>query len=386
MLYIYLSEVVTKKILITGGAGFIGSHLVDALLAKGHEIIVFDNLEPQVHGNQVNPPEYLAKNITFIKGDIRNHDDLHNAIKDCEVVYHLAARVGVTQSMYQIADFVDVNSRGTAILLDLLVNTEHRVKKLVVASTMSTYGEGAYQCQDCGSIEPNVRMQAPKPGEDWELHCPICGKIALPIPTPETKKQECTTIYALSKKETEELSLMVGKTYGLDTTALRFFGTYGTRQALSNPYTGVCAIFSTSLLAGNSPMLYEDGLQSRDLIYVKDICQALMLSMEKPEAKNEVFNVGTGVPITIKQVAEVLAKNINPAIAPNITYQFRAGDVRHTTADITKISSKLGYKPKYTFETGIKELLEWIKTQPKISFASDKAQQAKEELAKKGLI
>jgi len=374
----------TQKVLVIGGAGFIGSHLVDSLLALNHEIIVYDNLDPQVHGERSEPPDYLAKNIKFIKNDIRNKKMLYEVLKDVDIVYHLAASVGIGQSMYQIEDFVDVNTLGTAKLLDLLVNNENGVKKLIVASSNSTYGEGRYLCESCNKVNPKLRgIEQLKKG-DWQLNCPICNKKLKPIGTDEDKPQECTSIYALTKKEQEKMCLMIGETYGINTTALRFFNVYGSRQALSNPYTGVCAIFSSNLLCGNSPIIYEDGNQTRDFIHVKDICQALILSLNKKEAKNEAFNVGTGVPTKIKTIAEILAKNINDKIKPTITNKFRLGDIRHCYADISKIESKLGFKPFYQIEDGMRELIEWVKLQQ--GKIVDKSSRANEELKEKGLL
>ncbi|MFX1593133.1 MAG: GDP-mannose 4,6-dehydratase [Promethearchaeota archaeon] len=373
-----------KNILVIGGAGFIGSHLIDELLNLNHNIIVYDVLEPQVHGNISNPPNYLAKNIKFIKKDIRNQEALLESLIDIDVIYHLAAMVGVGQSMYQINKYVDVNVSGTSILLDHLVNKPNNVKKLILASSMSTYGEGEYQCEKCGTIYPKIRVKSQLEKGDWELNCPECGKKAIPIPTKEEKIQECTSIYALTKKEQEKMCLLIGETYGIDTTALRLFNVYGSRQALSNPYTGVCAIFSSNLLCNNSPLIYEDGNQTRDFVHVKDICQALILSMEKSQARNEVFNVGTGLPITIKEVAQIIAKYINPSITPIITNKFRLGDIRHCFSDISKISSKLGYKPTVSFEKGISELIDWVKIQR--GKVEDKSSRANEELREKGLL
>lgn len=372
------------KILITGGAGFIGSHLVDMLIEKNHEIIVYDNLNPQVHGNIVEPPNYLAKNITFIKNDIRNNNSFYEALKDTEVLFHLAALVGVGQSMYQVENYVDVNTLGTAKLLDILVNKENSIKKLVVASSMSTYGEGAYLCEQCGEISPKIRKLEQLKKKDWELNCPICGLKANPIPTNEEKLQDCQSIYALTKKEQEKMCLLVGKTYGINTTALRFFNVYGSRQSLSNPYTGICAIFSSRLLCGNKPIIYEDGKQTRDFIHVKDICQALFLSMKKSQAMNECFNVGTGQFTSILKVGETLSDLINPNLTPIITNEYRLGDIRHCVADISKISNKLGFMPEYSFEDGMKELIEWVRGQD--GLAQDHTSKAIEELQMKGLL
>ncbi|MEE9376867.1 MAG: GDP-mannose 4,6-dehydratase [Candidatus Lokiarchaeia archaeon] len=372
------------KILVTGGAGFIGSHLIDELLLKKHEIVVYDNLEPQVHGDLDSAPDYLAKDVTFIKNDIRNNKVLFESLEDIEIIFHLAAMVGVGQSMYQIDRYVDVNTLGTARLLNLLVNKPNKVKKLIVASSMSTYGEGRYICEDCGKINPKLRNQEQLENKDWEIFCPICGKKANPTNTDEDKFQDCVSIYALTKKEQEKMCLLIGETYGIKTTALRFFNVYGSRQALSNPYTGVCAIFSSNLLCKKSPIIFEDGDQTRDFVHIQDICQSLLLSMEKQNAANEIFNVGTGIPISIGHVAEVLAEYINPKIKPKITYQYRPGDIRHCFADISKISSKLGYKPKISFEEGMKELIEWVKLQQ--GKIENNTSIALKELQKKGLL
>ena len=374
----------SRKILITGGAGFIGSHLADLLLEDGHDIIVYDNLDVQVHGKINKPPAYLNKNIKFINGNVKDYDLFYTAIKDVEVIYHLAAAVGVGQSMYQISKYIENNTLGTANLLDILVNKENSVEKLIVASSMSIYGEGKYKCESCGYVFPQFRDNHDLEKGIWEYKCKGCGKELIPVPTDELKPLDSTSIYAMSKKHQEKMSLLIGNTYGIDTTALRFFNIYGSRQALSNPYTGVCAIFCSNLLAGNPPIIFEDGLQSRDFINVKDVCQSLKLVMKKKGAKGENFNVGTGNPITIKKIAQILTEKINPNLEPIITNKFRAGDIRHCFADISKIKEKLGFEPKISFEQGIEELIQWVKLQ--VGKVQDKSRDAFEELKHKGLI
>ncbi len=373
-----------KNILVTGGAGFIGSHLVDDLLTDGHDVIVYDSLEPQVHGKISKPPKYLSSNIKFINNDIRNKEALENIVEDVDVIFHLAAMVGVGQSMYQIEKYVDVNINGTAILLDLLVNTKNNVQKLIVASSMSTYGEGRYMCPQCGKINPSIRSIDQLKEKEWSLHCPNCNSALNPLPTDEVKKQDCQSIYALNKKEQEKMCILIGETYGINTTALRFFNVYGSRQSLSNPYTGVCAIFSSRLLSGKSPIIFEDGNQTRDFIHVKDITKALVMSMEKKTAKGEIFNVGTGKPTSIKEIAKILSNYISPKIQPTITNEFRSGDIRHCFADITKISNKLGFEPEISLEKGMKSLVKWIKNQK--GNIKDKTEKAYEELHNKGLL
>jgi dTDP-L-rhamnose 4-epimerase len=374
----------TKKILVTGGAGFIGSHLIDELLNKGHEVVVYDNLEPQTHGDNATIPDYLAKNITFVRGDIRDRQKLNDTIADCDTIYHLAAMLGIGQSMYQIEKFMDVNTRGTGLLLDIVVNSENSVKKLVVASSNTIYGEGKYHCEACGSVAPKIRTKEQLIKNDWELHCPKCDQTVVPIPTDESKSLDCESVYALGKMDEEKLFMMIGKTYDINTTALRFFNVYGSRQALSNPYTGVCAIFSTSLLCGRRPIIYEDGKQTRDFVHVKDIVQALSLASEKPQAKGEIFNVGTGIATSIYESAKTLSNLINPDIEPDIQNKFRPGDTRHCYADISKIKSKLGYEPKIKFSDGMGELIEWVKMQE--GKVEDKSEIANSELRKKGLL
>ena len=368
------------KILVTGGAGFIGSFIVDELVKKGHFVRIFDSLEPQVHFGNV--PAYLNKNAEFIKGDVNDYGALQNALKDIEVVFHKAALVGVGQSMYDIKRYVKENTLGTAMLLDILANKNHDVKKLVVASSMSTYGEGSYKCEKCGIVEPKLRQEEQMAKQDWELHCQNCNNHLKPIPTSESKKQDINSTYALTKKDQEDLCLMIGKSYSIPTVALRYFNVYGPRQSLSNPYTGVAAIFMSRIKNGNMPVIYEDGMQSRDFVSVHDIVQANILSMEKNSANYEVFNVGTGRAITIKAVAETLAKIYGRDIKPEITFRFRKGDVRHCFSDILKIKNKLGYMPKVSFEEGMKELIDWSKNEKAI----DKFESASQELKKHGLV
>ncbi len=370
-----------KKILVTGGAGFIGSYIVDLLVENGDEVSIFDNLDPQVHpdGRQ---PDYLNKNARFIKGDVRDMDALAKAIENIEQIYHMAAAVGVGQSMYQISRYVEVNTLGTANLLDVLTNRKNRVGKVLAAGSMSSYGEGRYRCLTHGLIDPPLRIEEQMAEGDWELHCPECNEALLPVLTDETKPQDCNSIYAITKKDQEEMTIMWGKAYGIPTTALRFFNVYGPRQSLSNPYTGVCAIFLSRLLNGKAPVIYEDGLQSRDFISVKDIAQACYTAMNDEWADHNVFNVGNGTPLTIKKIAETLAEIMGVEIEPEITHEFRKGDVRHCIADISKIRGAFGYVPKISFKDGMTELIEWTKS----TRAADGYEKASSELEKHGLL
>ncbi len=369
------------RILVTGGAGFVGSHLVDALLEKGHQVRVYDSLDRQVHpGGRV--PSYLAEDIDFVHGDVRDRDRLKAALEGIDVVYHQAAFVGVGQSMYEIRRYVDGNSVGGATLLDILANDSHDVKKVVVASSMSIYGEGAYRCDACGDVSPKLRTKDQMAAFDWELDCPSCGEKVEPIGTPESKPLQPTSIYAVTKRDHEEMFLAYGRAYGLPTTALRYFNIYGSRQALSNPYTGVLAIFGGRLLSGNPPVIYEDGAQSRDFVHVSDIVQANILAMEKPEADYEVFNVGTGRRSSIGEINEIFQSRLGLSVPPDVRNQFREGDIRHCYADISHIESRLGYAPSVTLEQGIEELVDWVREQN----AVDTFESAAAELAAHGLV
>ncbi len=368
------------EVLVTGGCGFIGSHLVDELLRAGHSVRVLDSLEYQVHEGK--RPEYLNPGAEYVFGDIRDREVVKKVIEGVEVVFHEAAAVGVGQSMYEIRNYVDVNSTGTANLLDVLVNDENSVRKIIVAASMSSYGEGLYECENCGMVEPPLRSWEQMDQKRWELECPTCKRILRPVPTPETKIQNTNSIYALTKKDQEEMVLMIGRTYGVPAVALRYFNVYGPRQSLSNPYTGVAAIFMSRIKNNNPPIVYEDGLQTRDFVSVHDIVKANLLAMKKASADYEAFNVGTGVPLTIKGIAETLAELQNSKVRPVITNRFRKGDVRHCYADISKIKRKLGYKQEVSFENGMRELISWSAGQK----ATDRFEEANEKLREKGLI
>ncbi|MFC1713108.1 SDR family NAD(P)-dependent oxidoreductase [Candidatus Poribacteria bacterium] len=369
------------KILVTGGAGFIGSHITDALIERGHSVRVYDNLTPQVHIQQ-QVPEYLNKEAEFIEADIRDRNALTKAIEGVEVIFHEASAVGVGQSMYQIHKYTDANALGTANLLDILANEKHSVGKLIIAASMSEYGEGAYKCDDCGIIYPTHREPEELRQRQWEMTCPNCSRLTVPVATSEDKPLHPTSIYAISKQIQEQMCLCTGQTYDIPVTALRYFNIYGTRQSLSNPYTGVMAIFSSRILNNNAPLVFEDGLQSRDFVHVSDIVQANLLAMENNKANGQIFNVGSGQPVTILGIAEKLISAMGSELKPEISTKSRAGDIRHCFADISKIQEALGYKPTVTLESGIKELVEWGKEQD----AVDKFEMASRELEDKGMV
>ncbi len=360
----------SKQILITGGAGFVGSHLADGLLRAGHRVRVLDDLTPQVH--QGAAPDYLSPQVELIVGDVRDPNRLREVLSGVDVIFHFAAAVGVGQSMYEISRYMSINTQGTAELLQAMLDTKHTPEKLIVASSMSIYGEGEYVCSKCGRAAfPPVRSVSQLKCGQWELHCSTCSGVLRPRPTGEAKPSELNSVYALSKRDQEELCLIYGRTYGIPVTALRFFNIYGTRQALSNPYTGVAAIFAARLINNQAPLVFEDGEQMRDFVSVHDIVRANMLAMERHESDGEVINIGCGKPITIRSVADILAAALGkPQLAPVITQKYRAGDIRHCYADISKARRLLGYEPKVTHEEGFRELAAWLRNQ----HAEDKAE------------
>lgn len=363
----------TRRVLITGGAGFVGSHLADALLHAGHKVRVFDNLTPQVHRHGA--PSYLLPEAELVIGDVRDIQAIRGVLSGIDVVFHFAAVVGVGQSMYEIAQYMNTNTQGTAILLQALLDSKIKVGKMIVASSMSIYGEGKYVCHEHGEMTPAPRQLQQLRAKQWEVQCPACSHSLTPLPTDESKPVQCTSIYALSKKDQEEMSLLFGRTYGLPVVALRFFNIYGTRQALSNPYTGVAAIFASRLLNHRAPMLFEDGLQLRDFVSVHDVVQACLLAMERSEGDGMALNVGSGHPISIADVAAQLTQCLGHSLPSEVTGKYRAGDIRHCYADISMARRALGYQPKYRFADGIVEVVEWLRSQHAVDNASEMVRQ-----------
>jgi dTDP-L-rhamnose 4-epimerase len=368
------------NILVTGGAGFIGSHLVDALVAEGHRVRVLDSLDPQVHGKDADWPAHANREAEYVRGDVRDRAAVHAALDGVERLYHQAAAVGVAQSMYEIEAYVSANSLGAAVLLQEVVARKGQIGRMVVASSMSIYGEGAYVDADGKSASPGLRPDVQLEKREWELRDER-GRELRPLGTPETKPLLPTSVYAVTKRDHEELFLAVGNAYRIPTVALRYFNVYGSRQALSNPYTGVAAIFSSRLLNRRPPLITEDGLQSRDFVHVSDIVRANLLALRCDAAGGRVCNVGTGRPTTVRRVAELLAERLGLEVAPEITERFRAGDIRHCFADPMQARRTLGFEAKVRLEDGIDEVIAFVRSQR----PDDQVDGFQAELVKRGL-
>ncbi|MDE2059739.1 MAG: NAD-dependent epimerase/dehydratase family protein [candidate division NC10 bacterium] len=370
------------RVLVTGGAGFIGSFVVDRLLALGHEVRVFDGLDPQVHPRGV--PVYLSSGAELLTGDVRNRGQCAKALEGVEVVVHAAAAVGVAQSLYRVEHYVDVNVRGTATLLQCIAERQHPLRKVVVLTSMTGYGEGVYRRPSDGRhMRVGIRSEGEIQRYGWDPVCPETKEPLEPVPTPEGAELMARNVYALSKRYQEELALSLGSVYRFPVVCLRMFNVYGPRQSLSNPYTGVLAIFLSRLMTGQPPIVYEDGLQTRDFVSVHDVVDAIVAAIASPAADGEVINIGSGVPQSIGEVARVLANVAGvSSIKPTITGQFRRGDVRHCIADLSRARRLLGFTPKVTWEAGLMELARWCKA----ADAADRFDQADHELRARGLL
>ena len=368
-----------RHILITGGAGFIGSHLADELLREGYRVRVLDNLSPQVHGAERRRPAYLSRDAELVVDDVRNPEAVRRALQKIDAVYHFVGMVGVGQSMYQIADYTSVNNMGTAVLLEALI--ERPVERLVVASSMSIYGEGLYMKADgslCANAERSIEQLK---RSEWEPRT-AAGEPLLPLPTPETKTPALSSIYALSKYDQERMCLIIGRAYNIPAVALRFFNVYGPNQALSNPYTGVLAIFASRLLNKQPPAIYEDGRQMRDFVSVLDVARACRLALETPAAAGRAINIGSGSPVMVRDVAERMAQVLGTRIRPEIAGKYRAGDIRHCFPDISLAREILDFQPEVALEDGLVELAAWLDGQ----VAVDRTDEARAELAARGLM
>jgi dTDP-L-rhamnose 4-epimerase len=368
-----------QNILITGGAGFIGSHVANELLNHGYGVRVLDSLCPQVHGLEGKKPAYLNPEVELQVGDVRDPAAVKQALKNIDAVYHFVAIVGVGQSMYQIAEYTNVNNLGTAVLLEALL--KQPVQRLVVASSMSIYGEGLYKDSSGRIRAATDRTLQQIKAQEWEIRTET-GEILTPVPTPESKTPSLASVYALSKFDQEQMCLMIGRAYQIPTTALRFFNIFGPFQALSNPYTGVLAIFAARLLNGRAPLINEDGLQKRDFVSVYDVARACRLALEVPAAAWHAFNIASGNQYTVRELGERIARVLGKDIEPEITGKYRAGDIRHCFADISKARDILGFRPMIGLEEGLEDLASWLEGQ----IASDRVSESRNELAARGLM
>ena len=369
------------RALITGGAGFIGSHLADRLLAAGYEVRALDNLVPQVHGGR--RPEYLSRDVELVVADVRDRHAVTAALEGVDALVHFAAAVGVGQSMYQIEHYTSVNVMGTATLLQALVDRSVRPSRMLVASSMSIYGEGRYRCESCGPQDPMPRPLEQVKGGGWAMRCPRCVREMAPLPTPETKTLHPRSIYAVNKRDQEEMFLNAGRALAIPTLALRFFNVYGPRQALSNPYTGVAAIFASALMNKQRPLVFEDGQQTRDFIHVRDVAEACLHAVTA-EAADVALNIGTGVATSLLDLLALLGREIPGAegVQPLVLGRFREGDVRACFADVTAARERLGFSARIPLAEGVRDLVEWAKGQPSI----DSSASALRELEGRGLV
>jgi dTDP-L-rhamnose 4-epimerase len=368
----------SRLALITGGGGFIGSHLADELLRHGYEVRALDALVPQVHGEGAHRPDYLSADVELVVGDVRDPAAMRTALRGVDCVVHLAAAVGVGQSMYQVAEYTEVNNLGTAILMEALA--ARPVERLVVASSMSVYGEGLYT--DASGVTHHTISRSPRHLADgrWDPRGPE-GQALVPVPTPESKPPNLESIYALSKFDQERMVLLLGRAYGIPSVALRFFNVYGPRQALSNPYTGVLAIFAARYLNGNPPLIFEDGQQRRDFVHVYDVARACRLALENADASDQAFNIASGQSRSILDVAERMRRALDVPIEPEVTGEYRVGDIRHCTADTSRAQEVLGYQPEVSFDEGLEKLVAWLEEQ----LAVDRVDDMRRELSERGL-
>jgi dTDP-L-rhamnose 4-epimerase len=370
-------------VLITGGAGFIGSHLAELLISAGHRVRILDNLDPQVHGPAGAWPVYLPAEVERMRGDVRERAALAQAVQDVQAVFHLAAATGVGQSMVQVGRYFEVNVQATALLMELLVSQPHSVRRVILASSRAVYGEGAYLCPACGAVEAGLRPVEQLACGQWEPVCPACGGALQALPTPESKPARPGSVYAITKLTQEQTCLTLGQAYGLETVALRFFNVYGPRQALSNPYTGILTTFLTRLLNGKAPEVYEDGGMTRDFVYVGDVARACLTALEHPELAGKVLNVGSGQAVSILEAARRLRVITAPqAPAPVVTGFARAGDVRHCTAD-TRLAAAYGITAQVSLDEGLRRLVADARAG---ELPPDRSEAARRELEQAGLL
>jgi dTDP-L-rhamnose 4-epimerase len=374
-----------KNILITGGAGFIGSNLTQKLVERGFKVTVLDNLSKQIHGENQNSTLYssIKDIVTFIQGDVCNKSDWKKALRNQDAVIHLASETGTGQSMYDISRYNKVNILGTTHLLDILANENHSIKKMIIASSRSIYGEGKYLCKNDGVLYPNQRQDIDMAKGKFNLVCNKCNEPLQLLATDEDSKIHPSSIYGITKQQQEQMILLMGKTLNIPAVALRYQNVYGPGQSLSNPYTGILSIFSTRLLNENDIDIYEDGQESRDFVFIDDVVNATILALEKKQANNQIFNVGSGVATSVSEVANLLKSLYNSDVKISVSGKYRFGDIRHNYADLSKIENVLGFSPKFDFLSGITSFVNWVKTQ---KVMEDKYETSIQELENKGLI
>lgn len=374
-----------KRVLITGGAGFIGSNLTLKLLNRGYEVTILDNLNNQIHGED---PEksytynLIKESTRFIKGDVNNTQDWVKALEDAEIIIHLAAETGTGQSMYEINKYIDSNIGGTARLLELLTQDKKKVSKLIVASSRSIYGEGKFSCERHGIVYPTARIDTDMANKDFEVKCPNCGGELVMLPTDEKSAIHPTSVYGFTKQAQEQLCMIVGKSIDLPVVAFRFQNVYGPGQSLKNPYTGILSIFSTRIKNGNDINVFEDGLETRDFVYIDDVTDAVILSIEDDQANFEIFNVGSGEKTDVITVANTLKEKYNSSVNVQISGNYRLGDIRHNLGDLTFIKEKIGFEPKVSFKQGISNFVDWVEKQ---EIESDNYDKSIQEMKDKGL-
>ena len=377
-----------KKILITGGAGFIGSNLCLKLLERGYRVSVLDNLSEQIHGKdpENTSPLYrsIKEKVNFVQGTVTNRAVMEEVLKGQEIIVHLAAVTGTGQSMYEIERYSRVNIGGTALLMDILANKSHKVKKVIVASSRAIYGEGKYRCKELGIVYPGHRSSREMVKGNFEVQYPGCSAPLELLPTDEDSKIHPSSVYGISKQVQEQLVMTVTKSIGITGVAFRYQNVYGPGQSLSNPYTGILSIFSNRIMNGSSINIFEDGRESRDFVYIDDVVNATILGIEQEKANGNVFNVGTGIATTVLEVVELLIKYFGKKVPVEISGNFRIGDIRHNFADVTKIRERLGFETKINFEKGIKLFNAWVKKQP--VHGDIKFDLSLDELKKKGLF
>jgi dTDP-L-rhamnose 4-epimerase len=352
------------RVLVTGGAGFIGSHLVDALVESGHEVVAFDNLDPAAHPQPPHLPAYANPKCRYVLGDVRDKEALRRVIEGVEVIFHHAAAVGSGISMIDIRRFVEVNSLGTANLLEVCIENRDRIRKVIVASSMTVMGEGTYECDTHGVQYPPLRSVEQLEKHEWELRCPLCGVALKPLPMVEDRPLQPVSIYGLAKMDQELETMLVGRFYQIPVVAFRYFSVYGPRQSLTNPYTGVIARFGTRVISGKPPFIFEDGKQLKDLIHVRDVVRANIMAMEGDGGDYQVFNLGNGTPTTVTEIASLLAENLGLSVKPVFTGQFRRGDARHGWADVSKARRLLGWWPSISAKEGFSDLCNWLASLP----------------------